>query len=165
MKIMASFLAAAALLTYSTEAVASDWWFVTLGGQKPDRQISFLDTSSTVNLRNGVIRAWSSTYFESAETKTSEVKYDKKLNEYDCNARTMRLISWADYDSNGRLINSTSLNTYQQNVVQVIPDSIGDDKMQFVCKDLRDNSIHVGQMTDVITAGKTIIVMLDNLEK
>ena len=125
-------LTTCALLSASTPAAAAEWWPVSSSGDTPNRRVGFIDKTSFVSDYAGRISAWEFDINESPEK--DGVRKEKTLHRFDCKNRTMTLLEVVKYGNNDRLIDTVTWNSYEQTENNIIPDSVGESKWQFVCE-------------------------------
>ncbi|WP_179640937.1 surface-adhesin E family protein [Sphingomonas guangdongensis] len=66
--------------------------------------------------------------------KTVQYRKTKTLNRIDCPNETITLVSFTNYKADGGVLDTDNIPTYQQSTAPIVPDSIADHFMQFVCK-------------------------------
>lgn len=144
-------------ISIPAKASASDWWFVELGGNKPNRSVIFMDRLSIQSQSANVKRIWSETYYETA---LQGVQTDKTLWEFSCASQTYKVISWIDYKANGDVARSQTPSYYSQPTEPVAPDTVGESELKFVCGQ-QSNAIEFGEIPDLISTGKGALAVLD----
>lgn len=133
-------VAAVAALTTTTSATAADWWFIDSIGPKGKQVTIFLDADGIVS-RGSIKQAWD---FRIRETADEEgVRKTKILQSYDCENRTLTLLSWVSYGNNDRFIDSERIPSYQQERNDVVPESVGELVWKYVCEGDTGNSVPV----------------------
>lgn len=122
-----SIFAVVVSLSLATPACASEWWYVAMGSADNNATIIFMDRESVRDTTSGVKRAWSKLFWQ----KPIETSHSATiLSEFDCSERKERGISYTYYDLNSEVTgSSTDANPWNF----VIPDTPGDEQMNFVC--------------------------------
>jgi hypothetical protein len=123
-----------------------DWVQV---GTTNDSVVSF-NVTTVKRLTRNVVRAWTKTKLkdDTQQTKSNflrnrraqsltTVGYDNyshtlELDEYNCATGQGRVLSHVDYDSNGNVLDSTTVRSPEW--TYVVPDSIGDSMLRALCK-------------------------------
>lgn len=70
---------------------------------------------------------------ETPDNNLIEEGYVQFLNEYNCNENTMIFYQSIYYDSEGKVIERYSVNFFEREVDEIVPDSVGDLLMQAAC--------------------------------
>lgn len=115
----------------SSPASAADWWKVSANGSGTTEKIFFMDRASMSSDRSGTMKVWDFSIHEKATDDGT--RKTKALNRYDCNARTMTLLSLIKLGNNDRFISNHSWDSYEQSANHIVPDSVGEAKWQFAC--------------------------------
>lgn len=122
------------LLAYSSIVNASDW--ATFG--ETSLSIWYLDKESIASV-DGKMKAWFLVDFKDEQTAYNGKKYKstKQLSYFDCPSKTSALVQEAfftDQFGEGTIADSYSLNKKNLEFTDVIPDSIGESMLKFVCQ-------------------------------
>lgn len=140
-------------------AIAADWWWIDVSGHKPTRDVIFIDKETIKKTTIGKVDAWEEDYHES--TQNDGAKSSKVLFEYDCNVRTVSMISYIDYDTNGNVISNNTVPSYSRPASPVAPDTIGEAELEFVCGDATKGT-HLGANLDIMSVGPGMLYVLDH---
>jgi hypothetical protein len=126
---------------WSSAASASDWWFIRMTGQAPNRSMFYVDRESIQVTRSGSKRVW--TQYQ-LETPNGRTRSTLTLFDVDCENRTSALVSATNYTSDGDLIDTFNWSPYDRDgqPAPIAPDTVFDTLMRFVCVGVGD-AIHV----------------------
>lgn len=148
------------LAAIATPAQASEWWFVESTGTKPRRAAIFMDKASIV-IGADKARAWQQTYYED---RSDSIASDKRLIEYDCASRSYRTISYINYNSRGETIVSRTLQSADQRIESIAPDTVIEAQMKFACG-AQTAAIKLGAITNIEAVGQAALDFIEELKK
>ena len=126
MKSIKFIVAAAALIMAATPAFAVDWVYVTTGENGSD----FYYDADTIQRSGNQVTVWEKE--DASRNKTVKYREQKIQGNFSCSSRTYRLLSFVAYYPDGKQ-NSSSLDTYEQKVEPIPPDTIGETRLEAVC--------------------------------
>ena len=118
--------AATALIMAATPAFAVDWVYVTTGENGSD----FYYDADTIQRSGNRVTVWEKE--DASRNKTVKYREQKTQSQFSCSDRTYRLLSFVTYYPDGKR-NSYSLDTYEQTVEAIPPDTIGETRLEAVC--------------------------------
>ena len=131
-----------AALLAAAPANAAEWWWITTSGNKPDREIGFMDKSSIAADYSGRISAWDFEIYEILQSDGTRKK--KSLYRFDCKARTTTLVELIKYGNNDKLLESFNFKPYEQTDSNIVPESVGEAQWEFACQ---NKSVTNGPLT------------------
>lgn len=111
----------------SSAAAAADWQLVStsIDGMK-----TYLDISSVTNA--GTSRTtWGKTVYN--KIRDDGTAYSVDHWRYDCSDRTIVLLSYFGYHSDGTVVTSRQVPSYSQQASDVVPDTVGETFFKLVC--------------------------------
>lgn len=123
MKKMAMVGIAAALLSCGVQA--ADWRPVASGSD----EVWFLDSSGITSISGSRV-GWVRTVKKSDVVTVGGVRYGLTKYASHCKTRGLQVLSWADYDSNGKIKESGST---PLKVSEIFPDSVGERVFGYMC--------------------------------
>ncbi len=126
MKPINSLGAAIALVMAVTPAFAANWVYVTTDVNGSDY---YYDADTILRYGNRVT-VWEKE--DASRNKTVKYREQKIQSQFSCSDRTYRLLSFVAYYPDGKR-NSYSLDTYEQKVEAIPPDTIGETRLEAVC--------------------------------
>lgn len=106
-------------------AQAAEWRPVAAGSD----EVWFLDSSGITNV-SGTRVAWVRTVKKSDVVTVGGVRYGLTKYASHCKTRGLQVLSWADYDSNGKIKESGST---PLKVGEIFPDSVGESLFGYMC--------------------------------
>lgn len=119
-------IVATALVLAATPAFAVDWVYVS---SDSTGTIYYYDADTI--LRSGSqVTVWEKE--DASRNKTVKYREQKIQSQFSCSDRTYRLLSFVTYYPDGKKI-SYSLDTYEQKVEAIPPDTIGETRLEAVC--------------------------------
>lgn len=137
-------------LSIPSTAMASDWWAVASGSSAPNRKLSLIDSDSIRVKGPSSKSAWTQVYFE---TPVGKKVYSLLQYKVDCQAETLAITSYIDYDYRGNVLDSGSGEAPAQ---PIAPLSVGDSYRRFICENDR-RFPHVGAIADISVQGSVIL--------
>jgi hypothetical protein len=137
-------------IVFAAPAHASEWWFVSLSGDSPDRRVLFIDTESAVSDGTNRIKVWSYRIYE--KINKDGRRKEKFQTRFDCSARTMTLLALNLYGNNDRFIDSLRWDSYEQEVRDVVPDTIGEEQWTFVCRNSSSTALKIDNSPEEFAA-------------
>ena len=126
MKPINMLVAATALVMAAAPAFAVDWVYVTTGENDSD----FYYDAGTIQRSGNRVTVWEKE--DASRNKTVKYREQKIQSQFSCSDRTYRLLSFVTYYPDGKR-NSYSLDTYEQKVEAIPPDTIGETRLEAVC--------------------------------
>lgn len=114
----------------SAPASAANWIYATTTVDDADWYID----SETIEDRSGFRYFWIK--IDASKDTTVEYYEDKRRYKAKCSSRKLGLISWAEYDREGRVVDSRNFPDYtyvDSNMKDVPPDTVGDTVLTLVC--------------------------------
>lgn len=124
-------LGVALSLALATPAFASEWWVVTSSNPenvaKADAMLTIMDRESIQTVSPKTKRAWSRVFYNRPAPEVASVTV---LEEFDCDERKSRVLSFATFDRQGRTQDNINQPTGWQFVP---PDSNGSYQLNFAC--------------------------------
>lgn len=142
----------AAALT-SAPAAATDWWYVGYTGSGTKEVVHFIDLS-TVNTSYDTRKYWTFIIYETISP--TGVRKEKQYWEVNCSDRSSTIISYVEYGNNDRLLKSHIFPSYARNQSPVVPESIGESKLNLVCNGAADGAF---QISSQITPEEAAVVV------
>jgi len=124
-------LTASLVFASSVPAAAAEWWWISASGNRPDRQLVFMDKSSATTDYANHPTYWAFRIYESLQEKG--VRKRKELYKFDCRERTYTIIEALEYGNNDKFINSIKWESYEQSATNVAPDTVGESELNFAC--------------------------------
>ena len=119
-------IVAAALIMAATPAFAVDWVYVSADS---NGTIYYYD-ADTIRRSGSQVTVWEKE--DASRNKTVKYREQKIQSQFSCSDRTYRLLSFVTYYPDGKR-NSYSLDTYEQKVEAIPPDTIGEARLEAVC--------------------------------
>jgi hypothetical protein len=122
-------------LLFNGIAFSQNWIYV---GSATNGNKYYLRSNNTSE--TGYKKVWSKTvgksfqYKKNGKTHTLLNGYSIDLHEYDCSGRKVKLLSYVYYNSKGTPVHSVTLQSYETEWWDVIPDSIGEMLLNKVCE-------------------------------
>lgn len=153
-----SILLAAIAVSFSTSAIAGDWWLIDITNIKPKRIVTLIDKSTIRPTAGARVRAWVYAYFEDQSDGVVTAKY---LSEFDCNEQTYRTVSSITYGRSDEVVASNSYSIYQQPMKDVAPDTLGAEEKSFVCDGNTKEFTQIGEVPNLRSGGLGLLRMLD----
>jgi hypothetical protein len=123
------------LILISTLSFSQNWVYVSTA---TDGSKYYIRNSSTDEFGNK--KVWSKiisktmTYTKKGKTYSLPNGYVIYLDAYDCDGKKSKLISGVYYNSKGTVAHSFSIEDYEQEWKDVVPDSIGEALLDKVCE-------------------------------
>lgn len=128
------------LTTSFFKGFSQDWVkiMVTSKGDTVCVNQKLVKKGGTFGKDEGVVRVWTKTLFKKFEVKSAKKVYPnavvKKLEEFDCINKKSREITSILYDNDGVVIYSGENQEYDENWNFVVPDTVGEATLTFVCE-------------------------------
>lgn len=126
------------IILCSQNAFSQDWIYVTTSissGNKDYIRSEYVSrTAYSIKVWTKSERKVATIYNEKAEKITVYNVEIMSLCEYDCEQRKHRLISSTTYNSNNAVIETFDMPYYRQYWSEVVPDSMGEAKLEKVCE-------------------------------
>jgi hypothetical protein len=119
-------IVATALVLAATPAFAVDWVYVS---SDSTGTIYYYD-ADTIRRSGSQVTVWEKE--DASRNKTVKYREQKIQSQFSCSDRTYRLLSFVTYYPDGKKI-SYSLDTYEQKVEVIPPDTIGETRLEAAC--------------------------------
>lgn len=116
---------AAVALTSASAALAEN---LNLYGVTVDNTVMYFDSDTIRRVSGGYINVW--VLYDGSRDRTVRWRTKRVLQQIDCNGMMLGVRSFAEYDANGRVLDSGSWYPIME---PVIPGSVGYDLVEAVC--------------------------------
>lgn len=151
---MMRIIVALVALGLATPASASEWWFVAKSGEKPARDLIYLDRESI--LPQGDFKTfWTKIYHESEPNHSEMVQW-----RLDCNRRAYNIERFSVYDGRGGVLKTDNTPSREE---PIIPDSSADSFRKFICE--KPDGVKIGDLDRFAETSKFILKTLDEYDE
>ena len=135
-------------LAVATPAVAGDYYLV---GESESRDlVSYIDESRITVGQNGVRTVWIDSFFSQAKKHKLDYDSDKQFIQFNCGTQTKKSLRFIYYSAKGEIVDDADM-TFNSIERAVVPDSIGEAELKFVCEEKHDPD-----MKAALSNGETI---------
>ena len=107
---------------------ASKWVEITTA---TDGDVVLADAESLKAVSQNVRTVWLSWKYK--KVHSNGAVFDKELQRVDCAAESTGIISWIDYNADGTVIVSRTIEAYQVQMTPAAPDTVGAEIVKTVC--------------------------------